>query len=567
LIEEDFLIKTNTFGKTLEEKEFSEEEKVVLKHFFTNIDKNIYAATDNMPSSLWALLEGGYSRSKLSMRERFLRIFSEMQEEYEAGKLSKEELITVSSFAEQINSKTQLNMSSLLGKAEKFMRKWAVQYGHSSLKDSDVVRFAIENVSQFIVNPIEETKLGAFQEKSTRYVEFSREHLIVPTDLKEFEQEIRFWNNLLITSYEESLLVVKEFIAKKLNKEEFKTEAAFNRTVNAKAFDVVRYFIPNTMLTSMGVVLPTREAERHISKLLSDPREEMQSVGRALLEEGKKISPGLLSHVSINDYQVKRKKAVDKLQSEIGLIKAKYEIGRKENSVKLLDITPDIEAKVAAGILFEHNNNASGYLHYLNLCLKDNNLVKTTIKDYLESRSKFDEFPLATEIGSMMFDVTMDFGAYRDLMRHRRNLFLCSPITVELGYEYPEFVEESEELIKVKEKFDHCANVTKELHLKIKNTLPHLAGYVVMFANKQQMIWQMDPRQLAYVSELRTTPAGHYSYRHICQKIFKIVQEQMPIMCEYVNVDLSSGEEGRKRQEERTVEKLQKIGANLEKVD
>jgi thymidylate synthase ThyX len=567
LIEEEFLIKTNTFGKTLEEKEFSEEEKIVLTHFFTNIDKNIYAATDNMPSSLWALLEGGYSRSKLSMRERFLRIFSEMQEEYEEGKLSKEELITISNFAEQIKSGGQLNMSSLLSKAEKFMRKWAVQYGHSSLKDSDVVRFAIENVSQFIVNPIEETKLGAFQEKSTRYVEFTREHLVVPTDLKDFEQDIRSWNNLLISSYEESMPIVKEFIANKLNKDEFKTEAAFNRTVNAKAFDIVRYFIPNTMLTSLGVVLPTREAERHISRLLSDARKEMRSVGRALLEEGKKISPGLLSHVAVNEYYVKRRTAMDQLQSKIELTKAKYEIGRKDSSVKLINITTDMEARIAAGILFEHNNNANGYLHYLNLCLKDKNLIKITLKNYLESRSGFDEFPLATEIGSMMFDITMDFGAYRDLMRHRRNLFLCSSITAELGYEYPEFVENNEELIKVKEKFDYCAEITKELHLKIKNKFPHLAGYVVMFANKQQMLWQMDPRQLAYIAELRTTPAGHYSYRHICQKMFKIVQEHMPTLCDYINVDLSSGEEGRKKQEERTVEKLKNIGANLEKVD
>ena len=567
MIEEEFLIKTNTFGGTLEEKEFSQEEKIVLMHFFTNIDKNVYAATDNMPSSLWALLEGGYSRSKLSMRERFLRIFSEMQEEHEAGKLSKEDLITVPEFANQISSGGQLNMSSLLNKAEKFMRKWAVQYGHNSLKDSDVVRFAIENISQLIVNPIEETKLGAFQEKSTRYVEFTRDHLVVPTDLKEFEQEIRSWNNLLITSYEESLPIVKEFIAGQLNKEEFKTAAAFERTVNAKAFDVVRYFLPNTTLTSLGVVLPTREAERHISRLLSDPRQEMRSVGQALLEEGKKISPGLLSHVSVNDYHIKRRDSVDKLQSEIGLNKTKYEIGRKDSSVKLINITPDIEARIAAAILFEHNDNANGYLHYLNLCLRDKNLIKTTIKRYLESRSRFDEFPIATEVGSMMFDVTMDFGAYRDLMRHRRNLFLCAPITAELGYEYPEFVEKSEELLKVKEKFDECAQFTLDLHLKVKERYPHLAGYIIMFGNKQQMLWQMDPRQLAYISELRTAPTGHYSYRHICQKMFKMVEEQMPTLCSHMNVDLSLGEEGRRKQEERTVEKLKELGANLEKVD
>ena len=88
-----------------------------------------------------------------------------------------------------------------------------------------------------------------------------------------------------------------------------------------------------------------------------------------------------------------------------------------------------------------------------------------------------------------------------------------------------------------------------------------------MFANKQKMIWQMDPRQLAYVVELRTTPAGHYSYRHICQEMFKVVKEEMPTFCKFINVDLSLGEEGRRKQEERTVEKLKSLGEeNLEKV-
>jgi thymidylate synthase ThyX len=567
LKEDDYLVKTGTFGPVLEEREFTKEEKIILKYFFTNIDKNIYAATDNMPNSLWALLEGGYSRSQLSMRMRFLQIFEEMQQDYEKGNLPKEDLITVTDFSKQIQEGGQVNLSFFLSKAEKFMRKWAVQYGHSSLKDSDIIRFAIENISQHVVNPLEETKLGAFQEKSTRYVEFGRDHLIVPTDLKEFEQEIRSWNNLLISSYEESRPIVEEFIKTKLHKEEFKTEAAFNRTVVAKTFDIIRYLLPGTMLTSLGVVMPTREAERHFSKLLSDPRAEMRSLGTALLEEGKKVSPGLLSHVCVNDYQVKRRESMDRLQSEINLKKCKFEIGRNNRSVKLLNLSSDIEAKMAAAMLMEHNNNANDYLDYLNLCLRGDNLTKSIIEIYLKDRGPFDEMPQSTEVGNILFEINMDFGAYRDLMRHRRNLFLCSPITALAGFEYPEYVEEESELMKVKEKFNLCAEVTKELHIKIKNKLPHLAGYIVMFANKQKMIWQMDPRQLAYVVELRTTPAGHYSYRHICQEMFKVVKEEMPTFCKFINVDLSLGEEGRRKQEEKTVEKLKDLGEkDLEKV-
>ena len=564
--EAENLAKTGTFGRVLEEREFTEDEKAVLLHFFTNIDKNIYAATDSMPNSLWALLEGGYSRSQLSMRMRFLTIFDEMLEEFKAGKLSKEEIVTVKDFADKLRSGGSLNLSFFLGRAEQFMRKWAVQYGHDSLKDSDVVRFAIENITQFATAPVEEARLGAYQEKSTRYVNISNEFLVVPADLKEFENEIREWNRLLISNYDESKSIVGGFVAKRLNRAEFKSDVAFERTVNAKTFDIVRYFLPATSLTSLGVVWPTREAERHISRLMSDPREEVRSIGRALLEEGKKVSPGLLSHVVVNEYQQKRTSAVCEIHKSVKLNRHPPGAGRSSDAVKLISISPNIEANIAAAILFEHSHHVHSYGDYLQHCLRDSSFTEHVLKHYLETRGKFDAVPISTEVGNILFEVTVDLGAYRDIKRHRRNLFLCAPFTALNGFEYPEYVSDEPELDEIKKRIDFCAQKTAVLHEKIKAKYPQLASYVVMFANKQKMLWQMDPRQLAYVVELRTTPAGHYSYRTICQEMFKLVVPHLPILSKYIRVDMSRGEEGRKKQEERTVEKLAALGADVKRV-
>ncbi|MBU1112187.1 MAG: FAD-dependent thymidylate synthase [archaeon] len=564
--EKEFLNTTGTLGPCLEDREFTDDEKVVLTHFFTNINKNIYAATDAMPNSLWALLEGGYSRSQGSMRMRFLTIFDEMQTDFENGKLSQEDLVTVKDFADQIRTGSNLNMGFFLSKAEQFMRKWAVQYGHDSLKDSDVVRFAIENITQTAVNPIQEARLGAYQEKSTRYVPFSRDHLVIPTDLQEFSEDIKMWNNLLITSYEESQIIVSEFIRKKLNKEDFKTEAAFNRTINAKTFDIIRYFLPSTMLTSLGVVWPTREAERHISYLLSDEREEIRNIGKCLLEEGKKVSPGLLSHVAVNEYQITRRKNAQLLRNLLTLNKPLPEAGRTNKAVKLIHITPNIEAHIAATILFRNCSQGNSYQEFFEMCKDNFQLVDEVFKTYLAQRGKFDPFPMPTETGNIIFELMVDYGAYRDIKRHRRNLFLRAPVTASLGFEYPEHVANEPDLIEVKQKIEHCAKYTQQLHEKIKVKYPRFAEYVVMFAQKQRILWQMDPRQFVYVTELRTTPAGHHSYRTICQEMFNVVMPHMPTLSKYVRVDFSSGDEGRKKQEEKTVEKLQKLGADLERV-
>lgn len=564
--EAEFLSKTGTFMKTLETREYTKDEKIVLQHFFTNINKNIYAATDAMPNCLWALLEGGYSRSQLSMRMRFLSIFEEMEQEYEKGKLAKEDLITIKDMAKQIKKGEKLNLSFFMRKAEKFMQKWAVQYGHDSLKDSDILRFAIENVSQTVVPYIEEARLGAYQEKSTRYVEFSRDHLIVPTDLRRFEKEIREWNNLLITNYEKSLPIVKKFFTNQLDSSTFKSEAAFKRTVDAKAFDVVRYFLPNTMLTSLGVVWPTREAERHISRLISFFQEEVNSIGQCLLEEGMKISPGLLSHVAVNEYQINRQKMMGNIRREVKLKIPAASIGRGEDAVRLVSVSSNLDVRIAAALLFRYNQGIQSYSDCVKICLKDEKLVKKTLASFLEHRNKFDAIPMAAEIGNLLFEIRMDFGAYRDLKRHRRNFFGHALFTALDGHEYPEFVDVEPSLVEVKELIDHCAEETAKLYRKVQKYNTYLAMYIIMFANKQRILWQMDPRQFAYVIELRTTPAGHRSYRHICQEMFKVAEPYLPEFCKYIRVDLSEGEEGRKKQEEKTVEKLQALGGDVERV-
>jgi hypothetical protein len=239
--------------------------------------------------------------------------------------------------------------------------------------------------------------------------------------------------------------------------------------------------------------------------------------------------------------------------------------GRDPDAVKLLSIDEDTEAKIAAAILFEHGSRSNSYSTYLETCKNIPLIIEPIIKAYVEDRGKFDALPISTELGNILFEVVVDYGAYRDIKRHRRNLFLAAPFTAEIGFEYPEYVRAAPELTEVKRRIEMCARKTKELHQKIKTTHPAQAQYIVMFANKQQMLWQMDPRQLAYVVELRTTPAGHHSYRTICQEMFRLAARKLPILSKYIRVDMSSGDQGRKKQEEKTVEKLQELGANLER--
>ncbi len=166
-------------------RSFSPAEATVLNHFFTSLDTDVYCATDALPTSLWAFLTGGYSRSQLSMRERFLRIFEEMQEAVAAGRLDASAAVSVEDLARDIREGQTPRLGKALERAAGFMSKWAVEYGHNSLKDGAQDRFAVEGVSQRATKILESLPLGAYQEKSTRYLDFSKDSLFLPESLKQ----------------------------------------------------------------------------------------------------------------------------------------------------------------------------------------------------------------------------------------------------------------------------------------------------------------------------------------------------------------------------------------------
>ena len=277
-------------------KYYADEEKVLL-HFFTNIDKDIYCATDNMPISLWAFLLGGYSRSQLSMRDRFLKIFRDISME---SKDSQDYDEIIHDIVNSISVGSEY-LNVMLAKSAKFMEVYAINYGHNSLKDSSYDRIAIENVSIRATKILEDSQQGAFQEKSTRYMDFSVDSYYFPECEFLYDEH----QNIIQKSFQLYRVILEEatkYFKTTISKEDFKTEAAWERTCKAKAFDEARYALPTATKTSLGVTMPTRETERWISKLLGAPEKEIRDLAIQIQEECIKINPGLLKHVVPNSY-------------------------------------------------------------------------------------------------------------------------------------------------------------------------------------------------------------------------------------------------------------------------
>lgn len=558
---------TGTFAPLVNRREYTEDEKTVLLHFFTNIDKNVYCATDNMSSQLWAFFVGQYSRTDMSMRDRFLQLFSDAEKSFAKGQITADEYVPLSKLAESIRAGQFKTIQYFSEKASGFLKKWGVDHGHNSLKDADRIRFAVEGVSQVFTKVIESPfpALGDFQEKSTRYMHFGKESIIYSPKLmaSEFGNQVKEMNDELMELYEKQLPLVKEILVKSkiINKEDFQRESAFERTLEAKAFDIVRYILPSGLGTCLGASFSARTCEHHISEMLSHPLEEVRAIAKSMHNEALKLSAGLLSHVEVNDYLISKRENTEKLVDELFTDDFKeIKRGIKDSERVTLISENNIDNKIISSILFE-NGRTKG-ISFKDCQTKVESLSEEEkdkiIGTYLDTRGKFDRMPRALQHGTVLFEFLCDFGAYRDFQRHRASPQMWQGATAIHGYDYPEYID-LEGMQEFKKEYDFVMTKLTNLSRKIIKKYPHEAEYVGSLGHLIRTTFEMHPGQIAYVCELRTTPQGHHSYRNLFKQVYRVMEERAPLFMKHVRVCFD--EEGtRQKQEERSAERREKLG-------
>lgn len=562
---------TYTFAPLQNKREYSENEKIVLEYFFTNIDKNIYCAKNTLSNQLWAFLVGQYSRSHLSMRDRFLQLFDDSKKALDDWIITKDEYISLDDLALSIKNSSFINLEFFEKKASNFLKKWWVDYGHNSLKDADRIRFAIEWVSQVATKVIESPfpALWDFQEKSTRYLNFSNDSLIIPDDLKKskYASDIIRLQQKSMKIYLDFIPKVKDVLVKNniIKESDFSSSRAFENTLNAKTFDIVRYLLPSNISTSLWASFSTRTLESHLSYMLSHELEEIRLIASCMHKEALKLSPWLLSHVWVSEYELKRRNNLkkyfddffeDEEDEEVIWFYAWIDDKERVNLV----FEWDLDNFICASILFEWWRR---YWLSFSECIdlvEDMDLVEKEelISIYLKDRWAYDRMPRALQHSGIMFEFLCDFWAYRDIQRHRASLQLWQWATAVHGYDYPEYID-LPWMEEFKKSYDEIMTEITILRKKVIKENEYLSEYVCCLGHLVRTTFEMHPWQLAYVLELRTTPWGHHSYRKLFLEVYKIIKKEAPIFSKFIKVQ-EIEESSRKIQEEKAEQKRKKLG-------
>lgn len=474
-----------------------------IKNYVTNTDSNVFALK-NLPEEVVAFLFARYSRSKLSLRDDL----TSMLAAEEVGSL----------VSELVQPSEDLSITQ--DRARAFAEKYVLGYGHGSVAEHAVIHLAVEDVSIVVSKLIEDARLASYTEKSTRYVQFDTEKLVFPQGIMASEDPkagilYRSAVTSLMNAYLDWTETFVEKIKSKTPRKPKQTEKGWDASCRATAFDSLRYLLPAATKTNIGITINARSLATLIVKLRSTKIAEAHEIADKLFAEGALIAPSLL--------------------------KEKY----TQASAYRLGLLPDPDGQACDQDYREFSEyTRSGVAlsrwhpdeRELDSILSWPHRTSGIVDKLLDGRGQHDAPPRQLERVSLTFSLCMDYGAYRDLQRHRIATQIVEPFTPLNGYEVPRGVFEYGFGDEYRSLMAHAAGVFNQLQA---NGNLDEAQYVLPLAYRVKVGLTVNLRQIFHLVELRSARQGHYSYRLIAQQIYNEVARVYPSVAKHIRVDMN----------------------------
>lgn len=432
-------------------------------------------------------------------------------------------------------------------KAEKFLNTFYFQYGHRSIADLAHVAFAIERLSLLAAIALVDEQRWDGQERSTRYQDFSQPDYYVPDFGDDsLRQQYTATIDALFADYREcSDIMFEKLCAQTPCPPEMKPEQ-YQRTLRARAFDIARYLLPLATNTSLGQIVNARTLETQISRLLSSEHAELRTLGEKLKEaaispafdlrnNGREVRPvpTLVKYADPSPYAMESRselrQAAAELMGNAAIAPAP--------AVDLLDDEP-IEVELAATLLYEHCSYPYRQIRDAVAALPANRRDEITALG-AKHRGKHDELLRSWCAGQKFrFDILMDVGGFRDMHRHRRCVQIGQEFDFQLGFEIPDDVAGSDFALRYSTAMKRTAEAANEMaaRLNAKGAEWRDVQYLMPLAYRKRTLFKMDFAETLYITELRSTPAGHFSYRRIAWEMYKTVAERHPSLASYFRI-------------------------------
>jgi thymidylate synthase ThyX len=462
-------------------------------------------------------------------------------------------------------------------RAEQFLNTFYFQYGHRSIADLAHIAFAVERLSLLAAIVLVDEQRWDGQERSTRYQNFLKSGWYFP-DFGQDAVSAHLYSDTvgnLFATYQRTTAAVLEALRRRVACPETLKPEAYERTLKARAFDVARYLLPLATNTSLGQIVNARTLETQVSRLLSHPVAEVRDLGLKLREAAtgpawnvnaqsaaafiQKLDPTLAEEAAgLFTREVRTAPTLVKYaQPSQYLIETQAELSQAAAEllsshpiapapvVDLVERTESLEVELASTLLYSAAHHPYRQIRDLVAALPEARV--TEIIDLgLRHRGKHDEALRAFHAGAALrFDILMDIGGFRDMHRHRRCAQIIQPFTALHGCEIPDSgdlgpdvnpLAEAGILTEFRSALDAAHAASARIAAGQAPEAAESALYLLPLATRIRSLFKMDFAEAQYISELRSGPAGHFSYRRIAWEMYKALERQHPTLARHIRV-------------------------------
>jgi thymidylate synthase ThyX len=486
---------------------FTADERERLVPHFTNLHRPVFGLV-NLPETVKGALFARYSRYPGTLRRLFL-----------------------DEFADSVPDAPAIEGSEGKRAAELYERIF-IGYGDDSVAQLGGAHVACEWTSNLLTKILQRPRLAAYLEQSTRYIAYDE-----PLDGfgYRYQRDSRFGPQYeraldeLFATYSRLLGETSEWVDQRFPRHADESAAAHARAVRAKALDLVRGLLPAASLSHVGIYASGQTYEQLVLHLLAHPLGEARTYGEMLLEELRKMIPSFVARVPRDDrggrwieYLRGRRAAAEAVAARLGLDEERVETTAP--SVRLLR-AHGTEDELLAALLYESaaTSEADALRVVGALGVEERAALLREVVGARENRRHRPGRGLETL--RYRFEIVSDYGAFRDLQRHRLLTCQWQRLSPDLGADVPH------ELIAagLGDEYERALDVSRREYERLHaEGLVEEAPYALCLAFRIRYVLELDAREALHLIELRSGREGHPSYRAVAHEMRRAIAEVHP---------------------------------------
>ena len=494
---------------------FSAGERARLEAHVTNLDEPVFALV-NLPETVKGALFARYSRYGGTLRRMFL---DEFAPSLPGGR------DRVASYDNEEGSR-----------AADLYERIFVGYGDDSVAQLGGAHVACEWVSNVLTKILQRPRLGAYLEQSTRYIAYDApiegtsqyRYYRDPELGPEYESAM----DEIFGIYSAALPRVQAWASAQYPASEGESAKAHERAIRAKALDLLRGLLPAASLSHMGIFATGQTYEQLILHLLAHPLPEARHYGAMILRAVQDVMPSFVSRVERPDrggewvsYLQRREQAGERWAARLGLDRAPGDDGAGGPSVRLTHHDGDEDLLLAA-LLFEASTTDERATRAA-LAQLSADERSALLADLVADRANRRHRPgRGMEALRYRFEIVSDYGAFRDLQRHRMLTCQWQTLTPDLGAGVPHELDEAGAGDAYRRALD-ISQRTYEALLDAGHDR-RAAMYALCLGYRLRYVLDLNAREAMALIELRSGREGHPSYRAVAHAMHERIAAVHP---------------------------------------